>query len=129
MIESPIGAIDSELTPYDYREAKIAVLNASRERRAAESEYRIAIERKASTERVYRKALATEMLAFKEQHGATMAEALAKGTEHVGAAREAATIAEGRVYACLERLRLCSEDRASLHRLIEWSRELAGGLQ
>jgi hypothetical protein len=33
-------------------------------------------------------------------------------------------VAEGMVYAALERLRLCSEDRQSLSQLIAWSRSV-----
>lgn len=109
--------------PYDYAQAKRAVMAATRERRDAERELRDAVERKGRAEAEYRKALAQGILRAKGEHGATVAEAVAKGTDKVADAKAEATIADGLVRAALERLRLCSEDRASLHRLIEWSRQ------
>jgi hypothetical protein len=118
-----------EQEPYDYGESKVAVMNASRERRGAEMEYRNAVDRKAKAEREYRRVLSVEVMKAKVEHGATVAEMIAKGTDTVGLAKEEALAAEGQVRAALERMQLCSEDRASLHRLIEWSRELQGGPQ
>jgi hypothetical protein len=113
-----------DLTPYDYRQAKAAVMRASLERREAEKAYRTAIREKAAAERAYRTVLSSEMLEAKVEHGATMAEAVAKGTQKVSEAKERAIIAEGMVYAALERLRLCTEDRQSLSQLIAWSRQV-----
>lgn len=107
--------------PYDFAQAKRAVMAATRERREAERAYRDAVQTKAASEAIYRRELAKAVLLAKAEHGATVAEVTAKGEPAVVEAREAMIAAEGMERAAQERLRLCSEDRASLHRLIEWS--------
>lgn len=109
-------------TPYDYREAKAAVMRASFERREAEKAYREAVRTKGQTEAAYRRLLSQAVTEAKVEHGSTLAVSIAKGRDDVAQAKEAALIAEGMVYAALERLRLCTEDRQSLTQLISWSR-------
>lgn len=108
--------------PYDYREAKAAVMRASVERREAEKAYREAVTKRGSAEAAYRRLLALAVVEAKAQHGSTLAVSIAKGREDVAQAKEDSLVAEGMVYAALERLRLCTEDRQSLSQLIAWSR-------
>lgn len=124
-----VEALPSDVSnrePYTYEQAKRAVLQATRERRDAERELRAAVTEKGDAEADYRRKLASHLLIAKSEHGATVAEAAAKGVEEVAEAKRRAVVAEGLVRAALERLRLCSEDRASLHRLIEWSMRAPG---
>jgi hypothetical protein len=119
-------ALDADLVggePYDYAGARRAVMSATRERRQAERDFRAAVKEKGEAQAEYRRLKARATLEAKKEHGSTIAETLAQGTEPVAAAYERRIIAEGLEKAAGERLRLCSEDRASLHRLIEWSRE------
>jgi multidrug resistance efflux pump len=114
----------SDWTPYDYRQAKAAVMRASHERREAEKRYREAVQKKGEAEASYRRLLALAVVEAKAEHGSTLAVSIAKGREDVAQAKEDALVAEGMVYAALERLRLCSEDRQSLSQLIAWSRSV-----
>lgn len=107
--------------PYDYAQAKRAVMAATRERREAERQLRVAIDEKARAEGEYRRRKAEAIVRLKREHGATVAADLAKGDPVVVEALERRERAVETVAAWRERLRLCSEDRASLHRLIEWS--------
>lgn len=111
-----------DFTPYDYREAKAAVMRASVERRGAEGDYRNAVGKKGEAEASYRRLLALAVVEAKAEHGSTLAVSIAKGREDVAQAKQDALVAEGMVYAALERLRLCTEDRQSLSQLIAWSR-------
>jgi hypothetical protein len=113
------------LTPYDYREAKAASMRASLERRKAEGEYREAVTEKGRTEASYRRLKSQAVVEAKVEHGSTLANQIAAGREDVAQAKEDALVAEGMVYAALERLRLCSEDRQSLIGLVAWSRAVA----
>lgn len=110
--------------PYDYEGAHAAVLMQTRERRELERQYEAAQEERADAEVQYRRALGLAMIDAKEEHGATMAEKVAKATPEVLEAKRRALIAEGMVHAKRSRLALCAEDRASIHRLIEWSRDV-----
>lgn len=110
--------------PYDYAEAKRAVMSATRERREAERQLRDAIVEKANAEGDYRATLARLIPSAKAEHGATNAEAVAKGQPEAVAALKRRDLAVETVNVWKERLRLCSEDRASLHRLIEWSQNV-----
>lgn len=114
------------LEPYDFAQAKRAVMNATRERRTAERELREAVNTKAKAQSHYRKVKATAILKAKAEHGATVADTVASGQPDVAQAYEERIAAEGLERAAQERLRLCSEDRASLHRLIEWSMAAPG---
>lgn len=112
------------LEPYDYRAAKATALQATRDYLALVREYERAIEAKSQAEGRYRRELAKAMLAAKAEYGATMAEAMAKGTEAVAAADEARIIAEGHVYAVIERMRLARDNRVSISQFTVWSRDL-----
>ncbi len=106
---------------YDLPQFRRAIMAQTREKRDALKTHEAAVQTKAETEAQYRKVLAQAIMVAKDEHGATVAEAVAKGTDAVVAAREAMIAAEGLERSAYERLRLCSEDRASLHRLGEWS--------
>jgi uncharacterized protein with gpF-like domain len=106
---------------YDLPQFRRAIMSQTREKRSALAAHEQAVKTKADTEATYRKELAKAILVAKNDHGATVAEAVAKGTGPVVEAREAMIAAEGLERSAYERLRLCSEDRASLHRLGEWS--------
>lgn len=112
-----------DLTPYDYRQAKASVMRASLERREAEREYREAVAEKGAAEAAYRRLLAQAVVEAKVEVGSTLAVSVAKGRDDVAEAKQRALVGEGMVYAALERLRLCTEDRQSLSQLIAWSRQ------
>lgn len=108
--------------PYDYADWRRAVMACTRETREAIREHETAVERKAATSRNYRRLKAQKMIVARTEYGATMAEAVAFDDEELADALYERTLAEGLEKAAQERVRLCSEDRASLHRLGEWSR-------
>jgi hypothetical protein len=115
---------------YDLPQGRRAVMAQTREKREALTAHAAAVQAKAEAESWYRQCLAAAVLIAKDEHGATVAEAVAKGTTEVAEAREKMLAAEGLERNAQERLRLCSEDRASIHRLIEWSAQqerFAGG--
>lgn len=115
------------LEPYDYRQAKAAHIRASKERREATDTYTKAIDELGAAERHYRMVLSQQMLIAKGEHGATIAEQVAKGTSAVLEARERFTIAEGMKYAALERIRGCDGDRQGIAQLVKWSQAQATG--
>jgi hypothetical protein len=110
--------------PYDYADYKRATLAATREKRQVLAELEKAIEEKAEAEGEYRRLKAKAMRDAREKYGATMAADMAKGEDPlVVEALKRRERAVDMVKVLQERARLCSEDRASLHRLGEWSRE------
>lgn len=115
------------LEPYDFRGAKAAHMRASTERREAVVEYVAAIREMGKAERAYRTVLAQEMLKAKDEHGATVAEAMAKGTQVCAEARERFTIADGMRYAALEKIRTCDGDRTGVAQLVKWSESVSTG--
>lgn len=112
--------------PYDYAQAKRVGMGLTRETRATLRELDEAGKAKAQANLDYRRALATETLKAKAEHGATVAEAVAKGTEDVSEAQARFLAAESREKLMNAKLRLHSEDRATFHRWVEWSREAPG---
>jgi hypothetical protein len=113
----------SETDPYSYEQAKRAVMGATREKRDALRRYEAAIAAKASAEKDYLVKKARAMERMRPIHGATMAEDMAKGEPEVAEAFRVRDEARDMVHAWRARLLLSSEDRASLNRLMEWSRE------
>jgi cellobiose-specific phosphotransferase system component IIA len=113
--------------PYDYAQAKRAGLGLTRETRATLRKLDEAGDAKAAASGAYRVALAKAILRAKAEHGATVAEAIAKGTDEVSEAHVAFLAAESREKALEKRLRLHSEDRATYHRWVEWSMRAPGG--
>jgi hypothetical protein len=109
--------------PYDYADYKRATLAATREKRQVIAALEKAIDEKAQAEGEYRRLKAQAMRDAREAHGATMAADMAKGDPAVVEAVIRRERAIDMVKVLQERARLCSEDRASLHRLGEWSRE------
>jgi RecA-family ATPase len=106
---------------YDLPQFRRAVMGQTREKREALAELERAAEEQADAEANYRRVLAQAVIRAKAEHGATVAEVMAKGTDEVVEAHRRKVASEGKVRAAHERLKLCSEDRASLHRLGEWS--------
>ncbi len=98
-------------------DAREAMQLLSRQRRAAEQEHRNQIERAAEAERSYRKGLAR---AFVETEG-TAAEREAKARAQVADLSYQRDLQAGLVKACMERLQGLDGERASLHRLVEYS--------
>lgn len=119
-----VDAAALDTTPYDYREAKAAIMRATLDYKAHVRAYREAIGRKAEAERDYRRELATTIPQMKAEHGATNAEALAKGQPNVSEAKERVIIAEGDVYAEVELMRLARDNRVSISQLTAWSRSI-----
>lgn len=117
----PDLAIGTE--PYDFAGYKRATMASTRETRAVLAELDAAIQEKADSEEHYLVLKARAVRAAKAEHGATVAEDLAKGDPGVAASYGRRDKARETVRAWQARLRLCSEDRTSLHRLGEWSRE------
>jgi hypothetical protein len=115
------------LEVYDYRQAKAAHMRASVERRKAQQAYETAIREMAAAERGYRSELAKAMLRAKDEHGATVAESMAKGDEKVLEARERYVIADGMRYAALEVIRNCDGDRQGIAQLVRWSQAVSTG--
>jgi hypothetical protein len=107
--------------PLDYADARRRVHQLSQARRDTERKLGEAIKDAAEKEGVYRSTLATEIVKAKTEHGATVGVEVAKGSKSVVDARIDRDIASGVVDGYKERLRLHDQDRASLHRLIEWS--------
>lgn len=109
--------------PYDYADFRRAVMANSREHRQALTAYEQASAQAATAEVAYRKALALALPGVKAEHGATIAEAMAKGLDSVSEALDAKLAADALERAAMERIRLCRDDRVALGGLGSWSRE------
>jgi hypothetical protein len=109
--------------PYDYAEYRRAQMAARRGHSQALSAWEDAIRETARTEAEYRRTLAKAVMSVKHEHGATVAETVARGTDEVAAAREAMVAAEGLERAALERVRMWRDDRVALNNMGGWSRE------
>jgi hypothetical protein len=113
--------------PLDYEDARQA-LKASAERiRAAEDQLETQIKDAAEAEAEYRKALARKIIDLRtgeKPKGATEAETLAKGSDAVAAYSQIRDVKRDMVkhaFAVLEDRR---GDRASLHKVVDWSQRL-----
>jgi hypothetical protein len=106
---------------YDLPQFRRAVMGQTLEKRGALAAYEKAVHEKAEAEGWYRRCLAVALVRAEAEHGKTNAQAHAKGSTEVVEAKERVVAAEGMERAARERLALCGEDRASLHRLGEWS--------
>lgn len=109
--------------PYDFAGYKRATMAATREKRGVLKALDDAIVERAEAEGDYARKKSAAVETAKREHGSTVAPDIAKGKDDVAAALERREKARDMVRAWQERSRLCSEDRASLHRLGEWSRE------
>lgn len=106
--------------PLSMDEAREAMIAAGRNLRNAEERHRHALERAADAEAAYRAGVAQAYTTLRaDGKGAGEADTLAKG-QCAPLSRER-DIAQGLVRACLEELENRRGDRASLHRLVEWS--------
>jgi hypothetical protein len=106
--------------PLAMEEARAAMREASRHIRDAETRHKTQIEVAADAATAYRKGLATAYVTRRaEGKGVGEAEVLSKGD--AADLERTKAIAEGMVKACLEELEDRRGDRASLHKLVEWS--------
>lgn len=112
--------------PYSYQEAKAAAMRVTVERRRAIVAYENACTAVGKATREYRRLLAIEMLKQKAAHGATMAEQLAKGQDHVAEAKEAVIIAEGLRTATYQLILTNDADRTTVTQLTKWSQTVEG---
>lgn len=107
--------------PLDYEEARAAYKESGRQRRDARVELERRIADLAEKERLYRVARAQ---AYVTVDAPAAGERDAKVDEKASGARRDRDIAKGMVDAAKERLAEIDADRASLHRLVEWSMRL-----
>lgn len=77
----------------------------------------------AQADREYHRLLSVALLRAKKDHGATVAETVAKGSQDVLEARENKIASEGLQRAAWARIQAASEDRVSTHRQAEWGRD------
>lgn len=106
--------------PLDFHDAQQRLRQIAQQLRDAEAFHREWVENHADAESAYRKALAQAYTRHRaDGKGAGEAEVLSKGDcADLSRARD---IAAGMVRAALESLENRRGDRASLHRLVEWS--------
>lgn len=114
--ESVIGT-----EPYDFAQAKRVAAKLSRERRAAERDLADRVKKHAAAEAAYRAELREQIVKDKSAHGSTAGLEMARGAKGVVDLREARDVAAGMVKAAEIKLRGCEGDRATFHRLVEWS--------
>jgi len=112
--------------PYSYPEAKAAAMRVTVERRRRIKDYEDACNAVGNATAHYRRELAKEMLVQKSRHGATMAEQLAKGQEHVAQAKEDLIIAEGKRNAAWQLILTNDADRMTVTQLTKWSQSVEG---
>jgi chromosome segregation ATPase len=106
--------------PMDYAEAERRMQDMAQRIRSAERDYDRAIEEAADAEAIYRKSLAERFRALREGGAAVEAAMTQARGECFNLSRER-DIAVGRVRKTLEALEDRRGDRASLHKLVDWS--------
>lgn len=109
--------------PYDYSSFRRMSMTVSREHRATIAETEATGTSLAKAEAEYHKQLALAVARLKPDHGATVAETLAKGEKPVVKAKEDRDIAAAKDRAAMERVRLCRADRDAAQAMGYWSRE------
>jgi hypothetical protein len=107
--------------PLDQDDARQALRMVAEQRHQARDWYQRAIEQRADMERVYRKARAA---AWARHTDGTAKEREDQVNDVTADARYERDVADGIVRAALERLAEVDGERASLHRLIDWSMRL-----
>ena len=118
--------LDADLVasePYDYSSFRRMSMTVSREHRAAIKTTENTGKALARAEAQYHKQLALAVSTLKAEHGATIAEALAKGESRVQIAKEARDCAAAEDRAAMETVRLCRHDRDAAQAMGFWSRE------
>lgn len=115
-------AVQDEGKAYSYTEFRRAALSMSKEHRGAVNESDEAGKALAAAEADYHRKLAVAVVRAKQEHGATVAETLAKGDEEVALAKDKRDAEAARDRAAMERVRLCRDDRAILLTMGAWSR-------
>ena len=120
--DSGTVTITANPVPLDFQQARVQLHTVARQLRDAEQFHREQIQRHADAEAAYRSALAQAYTRHRaDGKGAGEADVLAKG-DCASLSRER-DIAAGMVRAALESLENRRGDRASLHRLVEWSQK------
>lgn len=119
----------AEQDPLDMDDAREAARRAAQLRRDAEAEYRRRIDVAAEAEATYRKLRSKAILAFKGDHGATVARDLADGDDKVAEALVEHLVSKGMVDAMKERLKTLEGERSMLKSLIDWSSSIANVLR
>lgn len=109
--------------PYDYGLYRASVMTQSRQHRKAISDAEEAGKDVGRKMGAYRLQLSLAIPRMKQEHGATVAEAMAKGEESVRTAHEELIAAQAIERAAMERVRLCRDDRDAGRQLGAWSRE------
>jgi hypothetical protein len=106
--------------PFDFNQARAGLSRIAQQLRDSEDFHRTQVERLADAEAAYRKGLAQAYVRHRaDGKGAGEADVLSKG-DCADLSRER-DIAAGMVRAALEALENRRGDRASLHRLADWS--------
>ena len=111
----------SGLEPYDFEQAKRVGLRLTMERRAALKGVEDAAIVHAKAEAAYRQELREQIVKDKSAHGSTAGLEMARGSAEVARLREARDIAAGLLKAKELAVRGLEGDRATFHRLLEWS--------
>lgn len=119
--------------PLEFEDARQA-LRASAERiRAAEDEIETQITRAAEADAEYHRALARKVISLRTDEEspmrATEAELCARGSEEVSQYAQARDIERDRVKLCFAILEDRRGDRASLHKVVDWSMRAAPEVQ
>jgi hypothetical protein len=115
----------SDSEPYDYAGFRRMCMTISAQHRKAIADSRQTGVALARAEAEYHRQLAITIPRMKAEHGATGAEALAKGEPDVKAAKEARDIAAAVDRAAMETVRLVRSDRDAAQAMGYWSRESA----
>lgn len=119
-------ALDADLVdvePYDYASFRRMSMTVSRQHRSAIRAAKDAGVTLARAKAAYHRQVALAIPGMKAEHGATIAEQMAKGEPDVQEAKEAMDIAEANERAAMETVRLVRSDREAAQSLGYWSRE------
>lgn len=114
--------------PLDYEDARQALKTSATIIRACETDIDEQIQRAANASAEYNAQLARKVITLRTNHaegekamGATEAELRAKGSAELSAYATAKDIEEGRVKLAFAKLENRRGDRASLHKIVDWS--------
>lgn len=112
----------SDAAPLTYGQAIGQLQDITRQARAAEDDYRVAVELAADAENVYRHEFAVAFRRLRgEGHAVAESETLARA--ECAVVRRDRDVAAGGVRLALERIENRRGERASWHRIVEWSQQ------
>jgi hypothetical protein len=113
--------------PLDYQDFRSGAQDIAKRRREAVDAYEAQAEVAAQAESTYQRIKATQFVTIREGSTATEAENTVKGKTNVRVAQIERDVESEKLKVCMERIKGIDAERASLHKLADWSMKNPAG--